>query len=362
MLERFGHGGDLRTAEDIYGHRNKWLDFSANMNPFGPPVMVREIMRKHWREIAHYPDPEVRELRSKLAERYQIPPESILVGNGAAELIDLAVRTLHPAKTAVIRPSFSEYEEAVHKIGGEVLPIPLFESDGFRLKHTEELANAASAADCLLLGHPNNPTGALIESALLDDLLAESRMLMLDEAFMDFIADEASHSFIRRAAESRKLIVFRSMTKFFAIPGIRLGFLVAHPDFILRLKKLQVHWSVNFLAQRIGTAVLEDHAYADRTHKWLMTERAWLVSALRGIGLQVIPSETNFLLFSMPSNSGWVASALQKHAAKQGILLRDASLFPGLGGTYCRIAVRKRHENKQLVEVLQDAFMLKAQE
>lgn len=135
MLERFGHGGDLKTAREIFGFpEDEFLDYSSNMNPFGPPPCVEKIMKERWQEIVRYPDPAVRELRACIAKKYKIPEEAILAGNGAAELIDLVIRVLKPQVTGIARPSFSEYEEAVHKTGKGTITIPLREENHFDVR------------------------------------------------------------------------------------------------------------------------------------------------------------------------------------------------------------------------------------
>ncbi|MGG1514359.1 threonine-phosphate decarboxylase CobD [Paenibacillus oryzisoli] len=352
MLERYGHGGDLLTAQETFGlPKERFTDFSSNMNPLGPPPCVREIVAEGWKDIHKYPDPAVRALRGKLAHKYGIDPESILVGNGAAELIDLIVRVLKPERTGLARPSFSEYEEAVHKTDGKLLSIPLLAGNGFALAEPE-LELAISSTDLLFLGHPNNPTGRLISRDVLDMLLRSKRRLVLDEAFMDFIEDEGAHSMLRLASQSRELIVIRSMTKFYSIPGIRLGFMVAHPELIREARRLQVQWSVNDLAQRIGCAVLEDEPFEAASRRWLSEEKPWLSAQLGSLGLEVIPSDVNFLLFSFPKATGMTAAKAQQLLGQMGILIRDASRFEGLDERFCRAAVRLRADNENLVVAL----------
>lgn len=355
QLERYGHGGDLRTAEEAYGiPADRWLDFSSNMNPWGPPEAVGELMRERWREIAHYPDPGVRKLRAKLSDVYGVPVESILVGNGAAELIELVVRLLNPANTLLAQPSFSEYEEAALKAGSSVRGVPLDARDDFCVPDFKRTAEQAAALhQAIFLGHPNNPTGRLIPDEVLRPLAASGAQLILDEAFMDFVRDEAERSLIRTASKSERVVVIRSMTKFYAVPGIRLGFLVAHPDLVRKLAALQTQWSVNYLAQLIGEAVLDDRAYAARTHDWLAEERPWLVERLRSLGLRVVPSDVNFLLAALPPACSMNAKQLQHALARRGIMIRDASLFKGLDDCYFRIAIRLRHENERLVQQLE---------
>jgi threonine-phosphate decarboxylase len=352
MLERFGHGGDVWTAEEAFGRsREQFIDFSANMNPFGPPAIVKEIMHQCWQDMARYPDPIVRELRGKLAEVYGVPMESILVGNGAAELIDLTVRILQPRMTGLARPSFSEYEEAIAKTSGGVYEIPTYARHGFELQ-MDDVLQAMQHSDLLFLGNPNNPTGRLISSSLLRQIISSEKPLIVDEAFIDFVPNEEKASLIREAAVTKNLFVIRSMTKFYAIPGIRLGFIVAHPEAIARLQQLQVHWSVNYLAQLIGKAVLDDGEYAAKTKDWLRTEHAWLTAELQAMGLTVFPSDTNFILFSFSKESGVDVKIMQQRLGLRGILIRDASLFKGLDASYCRIAVRLRADNERLLAEL----------
>lgn len=381
ILERYGHGGDLRSATEAYGQPTMdWLDYSSNMNPWGPPEVVSHIMKEHWRDISRYPDPAVRGLRSKLSEAYQIPMDSILVGNGAAELIDLVVRVLHPEETVIARPSFSEYEEAVHKVGGRINDVTLHADQQFELRNLRDL-NCGSGCSIdnesesgakikfaskngsgsvpsryIFLGHPNNPTGRLIPMPVLDELRDSGRGLILDEAFIDFLPAERDFSYIRYAAESEHIVVIRSMTKFYAIPGIRLGFLVAHPQLIRRLEAIQTQWSVNFLAQLIGEAVLDEHEYAKKTRSWLVEERVWLTGQLQELGLIVNPSEVNFLLISLPEQIGLNVQQLQRAMAERGILIRDASLFQGLDTSYFRIAIRLRHDNERLLKELKECL------
>jgi threonine-phosphate decarboxylase len=358
MLERYGHGGDWTTAEERYGRpEGGWLDFSANMNPAGPPESVGRIFRDHWREIARYPDPAVRGLRSKLARTYGISPDSILVGNGAAELIDLTVRGLRPQEALLAQPSFKEYEDALRKEAVPIKPHLLSAEEGY-LPGSAAAAEASglSRDGCVFLGHPNNPTGRLVPRRTMDELRRSAPMLLLDEAFIDFVPQEEDVSLLREAAESERLAVFRSMTKFYAIPGIRLGFMVAHPRRIAELKALQPPWSVNFLAQRIGEAVLDEREYAARTRAWLQEERPWLTNRLSELNINVCPSDVNYLLGELPADGGWTARALQDYLAGRGILLRDASLFPGLTERHFRMAVRLREENERLLRELEQAF------
>lgn len=361
MLERFGHGGDLLTAQELFGRgADDFIDFSANMNPFGPPDCVADLLGRYMDVIRHYPDPAVRALRSKLALHHGVSDSSILVGNGAAELIDLVFRLLHPSHTVLAQPCFVEYGDAALKSGSSIRAIGLQADQEFRLTKQlvrDKLASlreegVESGEAIWFFGSPNNPTGKLVEPSLVHDLLLEGERVVVDEAFMDFVPEENTYSLAKTAANHERLLVIRSMTKFYAIPGIRLGYVIGSPEMIARLQYLQIPWSVNSLAQWIGEAVLEDHEYAATTLRFVAEERRWLSGQLSAIGLTVHESAANYLLVSIPPGRGWTASLLQQALGSRGILIRDASRFEGLDNCYCRIAVRLREDNAALLQAL----------
>lgn len=354
MLERYGHGGDLRTAEEVFGRSaERFADFSSNMNPLGPPKAVREAMSQYVEHIHMYPDPVSRALRAKLAERHGIPESSILVGNGAAELIDLSVRAIQPKVTALFMPCFDEYGDAARKCGGTISPISLKETNQFDLDESDvRAAIEHSGASLYMLGSPNNPTGRLVDRRFIHMLLDSGAYVVLDEAFLDFVPLEEEISFVSEAAKHERLIVIRSMTKFYAVPGIRLGYAVGLPSTIAKLRRLQVPWSVNSLAQRIGEAVLQEVEFEAASREWLITEREWLAAELERLGCQVTPSEANYLLLRLPEEAGYSASQLQLEMGRRGVLIRDASRFQGLDHRYIRVAVKLREQNIRLLEAL----------
>ncbi|WP_026326517.1 cobyric acid synthase [Paenibacillus ginsengihumi] len=359
MLERYGHGGDLWTAAEAFGRsREQFLDFSSNMNPLGPPEAAERILRERWRDIVHYPDPAVRELSRRIAARHGVPEACVLVGNGAAELIDLAVRVLKPAVTGLVRPSFGEYEEAVRKAGGAIYDIRALPQRHFVVS-AEALEQADRHCDLIFVGHPNNPTGRLLPEETTEWLKRRSGSVIVDEAFIDFAPDEERRSLVKAAAESGHLLVIRSMTKFYSIPGLRLGYIVGAPDRIAALRRLQVPWSVNSPAQWIGCAVLSDREFAAKTLAWLAAERSWLTARLRELGLVVYESDANFLLLSL-APLGIGVKRLQEEMGRRGVLIRDASLFDGLDGSYCRLAVKQRADNERMLAVLGEAVSLLA--
>jgi threonine-phosphate decarboxylase len=355
MLEKHGHGGDIWTAAELYGiDKNSFLDFSSNMNPLGPPEAAGRIIREEWRrELSRYPDPDCRELRQTIGQVYGVPASCVLAGNGAAEIIDLAVRAQRPRTVGLLQPSFREYATAAGRAGAAIVDIPLSAERNFDPDWTsDELQKALPNAELFLFGHPNNPTGRLLPPEFVRQLTALDKPVILDEAFIDFSEAEDSVSFIRQAAESDKLCVVRSLTKFYTVPGLRLGFAVAGAGWIEAMKRLQVEWSVNGLAQRIGQAVLGDGEYNRATRDWLQEESAWLTRALAGLGLGVTPSAANYLLFRLPAEWGVTIHSLQEAMGRRGILIRSAATYQGLDEYYGRTAIRSRQDNMRLAEEL----------
>jgi threonine-phosphate decarboxylase len=361
MLERYGHGGDLVTARELYGlEADRFVDFSANMNPLGPPACVAELLRSYADIIGRYPDPAVRRLRQKLALRHGVDESCIVVGNGAAELIELAVRLAEPEVTVVTAPSFAEYGDAARKAGTRLTSVKLAAEEGFR--HTMEGTMRSlrslreegirKGGSLWFIGSPNNPTGRLCDPDVIHALLDEGERVVVDEAFMDFIPEADRWSVLHDAAEHTRLIVIRSMTKFYAIPGIRLGYSVAAPEVSQQLQSLQVPWSVNSLAQQIGEAVLDDEDYRLRTLHWLAEERPWLTAELAKLGLIVTDGSANYILFSIPDRFGLSSPELQRALGEKGVLIRNAALFEGLDERYCRAAVRLREDNIRLLDGL----------
>jgi len=355
MLERYGHGGDLVTAAGLFGlPADRFVDFSSNMNPFGPPDAVRFVLETRWRELDRYPDPAVRGLRSKLAQRHGISADCVLCGNGAAELIELAVRAAKPAGgVGLAVPGFGEYAEAAGKFGGRIVSVPLLEAEAFRLSGRRVMAAAQKERPGLwMLGSPNNPTGMPIERELVTELLDTGAFVVIDEAFLDFMPDEEQRTLVREAANRPNLLVIRSMTKFYAIPGIRLGYAVGSAETIAAMRGLQTPWSVNSLAQWIGEAVLDEERYAERTRAWLAEERPRLMAALARLGCKVFDSAANYLLVKLPDSCAIDAAGLQRRMGERGVLIRDASHFEGLNGRFIRVAVKLREHNEQLAAAL----------
>jgi threonine-phosphate decarboxylase len=349
------HGGNIYEMAQRYQLRPEAIiDFSSNINPLGPSPRVLRALRSHLRWISRYPEMHARGLVRDLARFHSLPEEAIVVGNGSTALIYRLPYALLAKNALVLHPTFSEYERAFGLGGCRIDLVMRHESDGFRPPWQRLFEALRRTYGVVMLCNPNNPTGDVIPKDELTEFVEEAARLgtvvIVDEAFMDFHEDATlKHEVLRRS----NLIVLRSMTKCYALAGLRLGFLVASPPLAKRVREADEPWAVSALAQIAGRESLKDRNYLRRTLQLIVTERQYLMDGLAEIaGLAVYPSVANFLLLKI-TPPAWDAARLQHGLIRHGLLIRDCSSFPGLGGAYMRIAVRGRKDNSQLLRALQ---------
>ena len=351
-MERFVHGGNVYAERPSDG---EWLDFSANINPLGIADGVRREIIANVDGLVHYPDPDGREIKQAIAEYYQVPEKNLLLGNGAAELFYLYFNTLRHRNVLIPVPSFSEYERAAVAAGAEPVFHYLAASAGF-LPDWEALLPKLAFMDCLIIGNPNNPTGCLVSRDEIEHCLRAAAklgvMVLIDESFMDFRSDGDRYTVRGLLEQFDNLVIFHSLTKFYALPGLRLGFALANAALVKRLEQGKDQWNMNLLAQKAGRAALLEADYQEKTCCLIQTEGDYLTGELATIGgLRVFKPSVNFILFNTRQR-GVTAGELTARAKKQGILLRDCSNYPGLDDYYVRIAVRNHEENCLLVNCL----------
>ncbi len=352
------HGGHI--WEYSQQQRKNLLDFSANINPLGLPQGVKPLIRRSLNFIAHYPDHHGHALKRVLAESHGISEQNILLGNGSVDLIYRITELYQSAQALIPVPTFSEYEYAAraHRIRCHF--IKRQERDHFK-PDIKTLTDSLRKMDLLFICHPNNPTGDVMPREDLQHVLAACRKhktkLVIDEAFLDFHPEESSLSFIREAAGGDSLIVIRSMTKIYALAGLRLGYLVAGPGIIRQLNALQYPWCVNTLAQLCGEHVLADTGYIQKTRPFIHKERTFLMQHLRALpGLKVFPSQANFVLCKIERKQVGDAGKLKDTLLKKNILIRNCADFRGLDGRFFRVAVKKRVDNEILINALRKVF------
>ncbi|MDR2006831.1 MAG: threonine-phosphate decarboxylase CobD [Acidaminococcales bacterium] len=353
---KFEHGGNVYQAARLTG-KTPELDFSANINPLGLSAKVRRAIEDNIAKVVHYPDPAAFELREAISSHYGVWPDTLVLGNGAAELIYLLCHVLRPAKVFLPVPSFGEYERAALAAGAHVEYFYLDAGDCFKID-LKKLACALPLGALLFMGNPDNPAGNLLPQNGMGDFLAAVRekgcFLAIDESFIDFLPNPEEYTLRRFCAEYDNMAVIHSMTKFFAIPGLRLGFGVFPPMLALRLKGAADSWNVNSLAQAAGKAALSDKAYITESRTLVARLRRELAAALSAFpAVKVFLSPANFLLLDI-RNTGLTAKQLCEKLAGRGILIRDCGNYPGLDGGYVRVAVRGQAENEKLLQTLQE--------
>jgi len=359
QLEHF-HGGNLTRACLKYGlPREEFIDFSASINPLGPSKEVITDVKNNLDLISRYPDPDCNELKLALSSYLGVQEKNILMGNGAAELIYLFVRIAGCRQALIPVPTFSEYSLAVFSQGGEVHKINLNEEDGFRLP-VNKIIKHFSPGKILFLCNPNNPTGRVATGKVMRRILKEALscgvFVLVDEAFMDFMSNRDYFSVMSLAGKYPNLAVLYSMTKFFGIPGLRLGAIVTTEELVERMKTSKDPWNVNILAQVAGTAGLRDRVYMENTRRLVKRERKFLYQELDGIsGLKPLPGAANFILVNVV-RSGMTSQELTDLVGKRGMLVRDCYGFSGLKGRFIRVAVKTRLENKKLLLVLKSVL------
>ena len=370
------HGGNLAWAAALAGcPASAILDFSASISPLGPPESALEAIQAHLSSLTAYPDPDYGELRTALGEALNVDPDWILPGNGSAELLTWAAWDLSKLEaTYLVTPAFGDYWRALSAFGAKVRKCPLDlelldTAPGSRLV-TDDLSVsnrslvspsfrlpvplALDAERGLLLNNPHNPTGLLFGREAILPYVKQFGMVVVDEAFMDFLPPSEQETLIDAVEEFPNLVILRSLTKFYSLPGLRLGCAIAHPDILGRWQLLRDPWPVNALAAAAAAAVVRDTVFERQTWEWLPVARRELFEGLANLpGLQPFAGAANFLLVESSMSVSLIQkSLLERHR----ILIRDCLSFPELGDRFFRVAVRSRAENLRLIAGLAEVI------
>ena len=334
------------------------LDFSASISPLGPPKSAIAAIKADLGNLSSYPDPNYWELRTALGQMHGLPPEWILPGNGSAELLTWAGWDLAKlAATYLVTPAFGDYWRALRTFNAKVQPYPLCLEAGSRELGAEGVrftplphypSSPSSLPECgLLLNNPHNPTGCLFSRANILPCLEQFALVVVDEAFMDFLPPNQEQSLSSVVQGYPNLVILRSLTKFYSLPGLRLGYAIAHPDRLQRWQQWRDPWPVNNLAAAVAIAVVQDTEFQQQTWIWLPPARTALFQGLAQVpNLQPYPSAANFLIVQSQQPSSQVQQRLLE---RHQILIRDCLSFPELGDRYFRVAVRSSEENERLV-------------
>lgn len=368
------HGGNLAWAAAIAGcPASSILDFSASINPLGPPDSALTAIQAGLARLKSYPDPNYGDLKEVLAHHHQIEPDYFLPGNGAAELLTWASRDLASLNvTYLITPAFGDYTRSLLAFDANICSCLIDGLDGDSLGECHPLGdllgdsflsplprrgerpfaptNNTDSASGLLLNNPHNPTGKLWRREEILPLLDRFALVVIDEAFMDFLPPGEEQSLINLVKDYDNLVILRSLTKFYSLPGLRIGYASAHPERLQRWQTWRDPWAVNVLAESAAKAIVRDVKFQQQTWHWLPTARLELFQGLKAIpGLQPLESSANFLLVETEIPSSQLQEKLLKDYQ---ILIRDCLSFPELGDRYFRVAVRSSSENQNLLQAL----------
>lgn len=332
------HGGDIYEEKVL-------LDYSSNTNPFGTPQGVVDAMNSVLTEVHHYPDPYCRALVHAIAAFEDVPQEYILCGNGAAELIYAYCEAACPKCAVELAPTFSEYALGLKRVGCQVGRYTLQQDNDFDLDDGFLKFLMERKPDAVFLCNPNNPTGRLIPSYVLERVLDFCHQhhirLFLDECFLDLSDDGISmKGFLRDHPE---LFILKAFTKSYGMAGVRLGYCLCSDNHLLAaMSKTAQPWNVSVLAQAAGVAALQEKQFLMQTKALIPVERCWLKDELEKLGFWVCSSKANYLLFCGKPG-------LHKELKKYGIAIRNCDNYHGLSSGWYRIAVRLHEQNEQLI-------------
>jgi threonine-phosphate decarboxylase len=330
-------------------------DFSVNLNPLGPPPVIRERWGDLFEDLQPYPTVNGAGVARYYEKRYGIGPEEFVAGNGSTEMIYLLPRALGLRRVVVVTPSYHDYSRASRIAGASIRPCPLRqEEDGFSLA-MDDVTEAMKEGDALWLGNPNNPTGTLFRAEVIREVAERfpAKWIIVDEAFMPFVEERERHSLLV-PLRPKNVLVLHSLTKFYALAGIRMGGLAADPEVTRRVRSLKEPWTINGVAERIAPLLVECRAYEEETLSLVGKEKRRLHRMLEEVpGLTAFPPSVNFLLCQ------WTLTEeledLMRHLLLHGIYVRDCRNFPGLEKNWFRAAVRLPDENDRLAMAM-DSF------
>lgn len=354
------HGGDVWGAARILGLKpGEILDLSASLNPLGPPPGLGEKLQEALSLICHYPDRAVWELRQALAAELGLDPAAILPGNGSTALIRLLARAMDLRSVALMAPAFGEFGRSLAITGRHFHYVIMQEKNGYLPTQADLERLWRDDPACVIISNPGTPAGGLADPAILDAMVLQASRrrawLIVDEAFVDFAPEEAQRWSPPVVQRYHRVVVLRSLTKFYCLAGLRLGYAMGHPDTMAELAPLGEPWSVNTLAQTAGIYCLQQKEYGQKTRATVAQWRQALVESLAGLGLKAVPGQVNYVLAKLPED-GPTAELVADACAAQGVLVRPCANFVGCSPYHLRVAVCPPEEQERLLAVLKPAL------
>lgn len=349
------HGSDLEKIEEIYGiKREEIVSFSSNVNPLGISYKLRSTLTSHLDAITTYPERDYTRLRACISSYTHAQMDHIIVGNGTSELISLFIQTQHPKKALILGPTYSEYEREIGLAGGVSNYYPLEESNGFELDLDTFCSSLNDSIDLLVLCSPNNPTSTAITRKqmrrILDTCLRHGIFVMVDETYVEFADNEQDISCISLTNYYTNLIILRGTSKFFASPGLRLGYAITgNRDVCKAINTRKNPWTINSLAEIAGQLMFRDEEYIRQTKALISAERKRIYDELSTWeNVKVYKPSGNFLLMRI-NKEDVTSDQLFDHCIRQKMMIRDCSSFPFLDNTYVRFCFMNPEDNNRLL-------------
>ena len=352
------HGSDIEKICEVYHLNQKDIvKFGANVNPLGLSENVNKQLASHLDILSSYPDRDYTTLRNTISEYCNVPAEFILPGNGSSELIALLIQERNPKHTLILGPTYSEYSRELSFSGSTQEYYHLREKDNFVLNVDDLCHTLEGKYDFLIICNPNNPTSSAITRENLRKLLtfcAEKNIfVMIDETYVEFAPDISEITSVTLTKEFTNLMVLRGVSKFYAAPGMRLGYgITGNLDFLKKMKEKQVPWSLNSLGALAGELMLHDKAYIHLTRELILSERTRLLQALEEIPTyKTYPAYANFILLKIQKPS-LTSYDVFDTCIRQGLMIRDCSSFECLDGEYIRFCIMNPEDNTRLLNIL----------
>ena len=357
------HGSDLEAIEKCYHIKKEdIISFSANVNPLGISYQLRSTLADNLDAITTYPDREYTALRTCIATYAGTQPENVIVGNGSTELISLFIQTKHPKKALVLGPTYSEYEREIALGGGTTLYYPLKEEHGIHMDVEDFCSHLSDQLELLVLCNPNNPTSTAITCSqmrrILDACLQYGIFVMVDETYVEFAPEEKDVTSIPLTNYYTNLIILRGTSKFFAAPGLRLGYAVTgNQDLIKAINTRKNPWTINSLAEIAGRLMFPDEEYIRHTRELICGERERLFNELSTWdSVTVYEASANFILMKI-RKPGITSQDLFDHCIRKGLMIRDCSTFPFLDDHFVRFCVMLPEQNDRLLEAFKEVLL-----
>ncbi len=358
LKTQYLHGGNYISDFERLGiAAKKIIDFSVNVNPLGPPAILEEKWISLFNEVKKYPSQDGCGVKNYYKEKFAINKENVLPGNGSAELIYFVMQNLSLKNIIILTPSFNDYSRAANINKVKIIDAALSVNSNFSIPSVDSLNKKLNNSDAIFIGHPNNPTGTMYSR---DEILFlakknPEKWILLDEAFIQFVENYLEQSFLSVKIPNN-IIVFHSLTKYYTLPGLRLGAIIAKKSLITQLENEKPLWSINRPAEILVRYLNDNTDFEKRTEQLIFNERKRIFKELSLLeGINIFPTYSNFFLAQWNATNN--LDDLQKEFLNNAMYVRDARNFDNLSNNYFRFAILKKNENSKLIAKIKNCIM-----